>query len=828
MDLTADLAATCVELVGAAGATSIKLRQLNRAYSDLPSTLSSLQTQVGESKRLLDVLLEQLDRDQPAFQHPKDIEALDLHSRAVSFIIKDIQDHVAILDQAKSSSPGTWASVQDGWREDGIAQSELRLRRQLEALRVYTAVSRPENAAQDLVNVTDPGDKASLLTAWDDATSYLSASTQSTANDLPSPTHGQPAGYEAESSSTPISPIQQSERSLNSPRPHLQSPEYAPSSISYGSGSTPGSSTIPTVSSLSTPQSQSQSLSPWSKPGSIFAPSGPYSAQVAYSLNNINKLAIQKSTYWLDSLKNQKTSIPTPRKIKSMALLQKPSQQTEVVHDLAGQGDELYPAEFKSRVSEYSRGVSPMWVLRTVPAKSKGTKQRYCNQLTRNPDDNIAPDKLLGQFKVIEKDLWNAILHKEGEKVAKIMQHRWSDNIVVEKRDRLTALHVAASLGLCSIVHSLVSVGANPNVPDKFGASPLHHAAEFGCPSCIALLVSAGAKPDLDSPRTRIQTPIYYAARRGKTEAVQALLDVGAHVYTAVPNPRETNLYAAVESGSLETCAVLLNRGANAREGYELLALAISTSPAVLGLLVKAGADIDIRNASNQRTLLSHYIQEGDANMVSYLLSLGAQPALAASGSEGAALHLALGKGGHPNSATLVRLLLSAGDRINAQNNLGQTPLHLAVLWGKAEAAEILCKAGANIHLPDSKGSSPLSEVRTPGYEQRVASGGFKDFPGTRSVLERWHSRFIHGAPAVPEMEGQGTVLFGHAERPVELPNVPKHVQRAELPNIPKHLQRVELPGAPKRTQGPAELPNAPKFMAELDSTPIGSQELPA
>jgi ankyrin repeat protein len=809
MDLTADLAASCLELVGTAGVTSIKLRQLNRVYPDVPSALPLLQTQVAESKKLLDRLLEQLDQDQPAFQHPNDIQALELHSGAISFLIKDVQEHIATLDQAKTGSPGTWASVQDCWKVDEIVQSEARLGKQLDTLRVYLGVSRPESEAQQLVEVTDPVDKACLLAAWDDAATYTSIATaaaEANTKYLLPPTRAPPAKTEAGSTSSTTNPVGSQTNSPVSSMSHPYSPAYgqfvsaiAPTTQhSESSHTTPQShyqspaSTSSPVQVHSLPTASSAALATTSSAIRGMSPAAP----VTYSLSHLNRLSSskQKSSYWLDSLKGQ--NLPSARKLKSMAMLQKSTSAT-VLHDLEGQGDELYPAEFKSRVSEYARGVSPMWELRTVPAKKKGIKQRYCNRFTRNPDDNIAPEKLLAQFKVQEKDLWNAILHKEGEKVSKIMQHRWSDNIVVEKRDRLTALHVASSLGLCGIVQALLSVGASPNLADKFGAAPLHHAADFGCANCLQLLVTAGANVDLESPKTKVKTPIYYAARKGKAEATHVLLELGAHVYTQSTNPQETILYAAIESGSIETVEVLLNRGANPSESFDVLALAASVSHEMLNHLVRAGADIDVKSLASQETLLRQYILKSDASMVAYLLSLGAKPPLAVQGSKRTALHLSLNKGGSPSSATLVQALLKAGEQINAQNTLGQAPLHLAVLWGRADVAEILCQAGANIHLPDSKGSSPLAEVRIPGYEQRVGSSGFTDFVGTRAVLERWHQRFIHGGPIVPEMDGQPTVKPGYTENPVELSGrtafKPGNVENpVELSSLPKHVAELD------------------------------------
>ncbi|KAI0125293.1 ankyrin repeat-containing domain protein, partial [Xylariales sp. AK1849] len=285
----------------------------------------------------------------------------------------------------------------------------------------------------------------------------------------------------------------------------------------------------------------------------------------------------------------------------------------------------------------------------------------------------------------------------------------------VEKRDRLTALHLAASLGLCGIVQMLVNLGASPNHSDRFGVTALHYAADFGCANCVNILVSAGAKVDLDAPKMKITTALWYAAKNGKAAAVKALLHLGAHIYTQASTAQDTILYAAVDSGSLQVCEALLGGQANPSEGFDLLALATSRSKDVLACLVKAGADVNMKDP-NQETLLHQHVTLGHAATVAFLLSLGANPGVV-DGSSRTPLHLAMEKGGLANSPTLVKILLDSGANPNVQNALGQTPLHLAVLWGRADVALVLCEAGASLTVVDQNGLSPWAETQKHGYE---------------------------------------------------------------------------------------------------------------
>ena len=52
--------------------------------------------------------------------------------------------------------------------------------------------------------------------------------------------------------------------------------------------------------------------------------------------------------------------------------------------------------------------------------------------------------------------------------------------------------------------------------------------------------------------------------------------------------------------------------------------------------------------------------------------------------------------------------LIGAGADANAKENTGETPLHVAASENKAEAADALIAAGANIHAKDNAGATPL------------------------------------------------------------------------------------------------------------------------
>jgi len=59
----------------------------------------------------------------------------------------------------------------------------------------------------------------------------------------------------------------------------------------------------------------------------------------------------------------------------------------------------------------------------------------------------------------------------------------------------------------------------------------------------------------------------------------------------------------------------------------------------------------------------------------------------------------------------IVEMLLIHGANVNAKNNKGVTPLHIAVLLGAVKIAEMLIKYGAYMNARDDEGNTPLHYV---------------------------------------------------------------------------------------------------------------------
>ena len=162
----------------------------------------------------------------------------------------------------------------------------------------------------------------------------------------------------------------------------------------------------------------------------------------------------------------------------------------------------------------------------------------------------------------------------------------------------------------------------------------------------------------------------------------------------------ETPLHRAVQSGSEQVVAQLLDEGANvdARDddgGETALNWACWLNyPAIAKLLLLHGADTSIRNRRSMAPL--HLAaMKGESEIVDMLLKAGADPMVRNKWRE-TPLHWASSDVGDDTETArngrkaVVRLLLAAGADSNAKDADGNTPLDWAVRKGLEDIAEIL------------------------------------------------------------------------------------------------------------------------------------------
>jgi len=248
------------------------------------------------------------------------------------------------------------------------------------------------------------------------------------------------------------------------------------------------------------------------------------------------------------------------------------------------------------------------------------------------------------------------------------------------------------------LVQELLQRGANPNVRNALGTTALCEAAAIADVAMVAMLLQARADPNLGNDDD--QTPLMLAARNGSLAVAQALLKAGARV-----NEREQY------------------RGQTA-----LMWAIAASSPAVVDLLIRHKADVEVRAAANDWG--NQITSEPRAQ---YRPAGGLTPLLYAT---------------RFGCLDCVQSLLKAGAAINRPTPEGVTPLMNAIDNNNYAIANALLDHGANPHLSDWWGRTAVYiavDMRTrsargpdgpAGFRPTEGPGGLPQ-PGALQILQR-------------------------------------------------------------------------------------------
>ncbi len=291
-----------------------------------------------------------------------------------------------------------------------------------------------------------------------------------------------------------------------------------------------------------------------------------------------------------------------------------------------------------------------------------------------------------------------------------------------------TPMHIAASRGRGAKASLLAAAGADVKARDNRGQTPLHLARD---PATIRTLLQLGADPTaLDSAGT-VADPAACARWGSEAFFAFATADIvagciadGADVNTVVAAPWVPALFtAAASTPDPAVVSILLEAGADvhARHGMwqdtPLHHAARSGTPQVVRALLEAGADVDAREDSGE-TPLHYAARSGTSEVVRALLEAGADVDAWAKGYAvdwgwgWTSLHLAARSNPDPE---VVRALVEAGAELHAPGEEsyyhGNTPLHYAGDNPNPDVAVALLSAGADVKALSATGRTPLHEA---------------------------------------------------------------------------------------------------------------------
>ena len=423
-----------------------------------------------------------------------------------------------------------------------------------------------------------------------------------------------------------------------------------------------------------------------------------------------------------------------------------------------------------------------------------------------------------------------------GDKVA--VSRLLDQGAAVDTRaiDGTTALHWAVRGDRLDTVRVLLESGADASAADRYGITPLYLAAENGNAAVIAALLDAGA--DVNGVAPIGETALMTAVRTGALEAVTLLLDRGAAIDARDREFEQTALMLAVREAHPKVVALLLERGADVdartrvgptpnfvkpckgtgcgsegvginrgglpdrgRRGSavggmtSLLYAARDGRTEEAGLLLAAGADVELGEANGMRPLLMALLND-QLTVAGLLLAhdadvnaddfWGRTPLFAAveyrnldmnnrevdapttNGVDREPLLKMIAKliehGADVNARTREvppsrRWLYSLGD-VSWVDFTGQTPFLRAALSGDVATMRLLLEHGADPNLPTQAGTTPLMAASGVNW---VVAQTYTESP--QSLLEAIQICLDHGADINAANSMKLTALLGASNR---------------------------------------------------------------
>ncbi|XP_063572177.1 E3 ubiquitin-protein ligase MIB2 isoform X12 [Pongo abelii] len=283
------------------------------------------------------------------------------------------------------------------------------------------------------------------------------------------------------------------------------------------------------------------------------------------------------------------------------------------------------------------------------------------------------------------------------------------------KNQGRTALQVAAYLGQVELVRLLLQARAGVDLPDDEGNTALHYAALGNQPEAARVLLNAGCRADaLNSTQS---TALHVAVQRGFLEVVRALCERGCDVNLPQDAHSDTPLHSAISAGT----------------GASGIVEVLTEVP-----------NIDVTATNSQGfTLLHHASLKGHALAVRKILARARQLVDAKKEDGFTALHLAALN----NHREVAQILIREGRcDVNVRNRKLQSPLHLAVQQAHVGLVPLLVDAGCSVNAEDEEGDTALHVALQRHQLLPLVADGAGGDPGPLQLLSRLQASGLPGS----------------------------------------------------------------------------------
>ncbi|KAL0961929.1 hypothetical protein UPYG_G00333500 [Umbra pygmaea] len=269
------------------------------------------------------------------------------------------------------------------------------------------------------------------------------------------------------------------------------------------------------------------------------------------------------------------------------------------------------------------------------------------------------------------------------------------------------ALHVCCRRKDTEMAKVLIEYGANVDLQNEEGQTPLHIAAGEGDESLLKLFFQSKANPNVTDKMDR--SPLHIAAERGHTNVVEVLTEKFKSNVLARTKDGSTLMHIASQCGHPETALTFLKKGVplhmpNKAGAVCLHAAAKRGHTAVVKALLLKGAQVDTVTKDGL-TALHIAVQNCKPLVVQMLLGFGAQVQLNGGKARETPLHIAARV---KEGEKVAEMLLKSGADVNAEQENGETAMHVAARHGGLPMMRALIEEGGDLTWRSKCGENPL------------------------------------------------------------------------------------------------------------------------